>query len=41
MDPITPIGTDEAHQVIVERKVHVKKGKWKRFPSEVEDAHKT
>ncbi len=40
LDPRTPINTDDADHVIIERKVFPRKGKWKRFPPEVEQKSK-
>jgi len=35
-DPRTPIASDDADYILIKRKVFATKGKWKRFPPEVE-----
>lgn len=35
IDPNTPVNSDEADHLVIQRNVYGKKGKWKRFPPEV------
>ena len=39
INPVEPLPPDEIHQMTIQRKVFARKGKWKRFPPEVETTH--
>lgn len=40
VDSSSPINSDDVHHLLIKRKVYMRKGKWKRFPPEVEQAQK-
>lgn len=40
LDPKTQLRPEEVHQMTIQRQVYARKGKWKRFPPEVEEAHR-
>lgn len=40
LDPATPVSQEEIEQMTIQRRVLPRKGKWKRFPPEVENAQK-
>ena len=40
VDPATVVKSDDADSIMIQRKVYARKGKWKRFPPEVENSKK-